>query len=327
MPANLPPQFIELRQQLGRAKTPVEKIAILEEMLAVIPKHKGTDKLQGEIKSRLAKLRVSAQQRAKFSSRGDSFYVEKEGAGQIVLIGPPNSGKSTLLANLTKAKPLIADYPYTTRHLLPGMMKFENIQIQLVDLPALGEFYLEPGFFQVIRLADGICLVLDLADDPLDQFNKVKLKLHQHRIGLAGERKKNEEIRVVKKSLVVLNKIDLPGAKEIEEIFKSLFEENLEVLTISAREKTGLAELSRKIYQLLEVIRVYPKVPGKEPDFDEPVVLPKESCVFDFAQQIHKEMAEKLSFARLYYPHQEKVMRVSGDFPLGEGDIVELHLK
>ncbi|MFH1613156.1 MAG: GTPase [bacterium] len=275
MPANLPPQFIETRNKLSQVKTPQEKIAIYEELLTIIPKHKGTDRLQGDIKSKIAKLKLSSQQKSNTSRQVDSFYVPKEGSGQIVLIGPPNSGKSSLLAKLTNAKPIIADYPYSTRSALSGMMKFENIQIQLVDTPALGDLPIEAGIFQVIRLADIICIVLSLTEDPLKQFESIKSKLQEHKIGIGAETEIETEKLVFQKTLILANKIDASGTSEILEIFCSLFEEKIKILPISAIFETGLNEVALDFYKLLNIIRVYPKTPGQKPDYHSPVVLKK----------------------------------------------------
>ena len=163
MPANLTPQYMSAEQRFKQASTHEEKITCLEEMLRVIPKHKGTDKLQADLKRRLSKLRQEAQ-KAAATHRGYTLSVEVEGAGQIVLVGPPNVGKSTLLGALTKATPEVADYPFTTRRPMPGMMPFENVQLQLVDMPPISHEYMEPWMSQITRNADAMLLVVDLGD-------------------------------------------------------------------------------------------------------------------------------------------------------------------
>ncbi|MGQ9660884.1 MAG: GTPase [Kiritimatiellia bacterium] len=121
MPANLTPEYLKAEQDYKRAETLEEKIACLQRMLAVIPKHKGTDKLQAELRRRLARLREEAE--SPKGRQGVSRRIKPEGAGQIVLVGPPNSGKSSLLRALTNAQPLVANYPCSTREPLPGMME------------------------------------------------------------------------------------------------------------------------------------------------------------------------------------------------------------
>ncbi|HXZ43850.1 MAG TPA: GTPase, partial [archaeon] len=153
MPANLTPQYLEADKRFKAAKTVEDKVAALEEMLALIPKHKGTEHLQGDLKRRLAKLRADAEQ-VRRRRGGFSITVEREGAGQVVLVGPPNAGKSALLKRLTNAQPEIGDYPFTTRRPIAGMMPFINIQIQLVDLPAISEEYMESWVPTLVRPAD-----------------------------------------------------------------------------------------------------------------------------------------------------------------------------
>ena len=166
MPANLTPQYLEAEKHVRAAKTPQDKIAALEEMLAVIPKHKGTEHLQGDLKRRLAKLRAEAEQ-ARRRRGGFSMAVDREGAGQVVLVGPPNAGKSALVASLTNAQTEVGDYPFTTRRPFAGMMPFVNIQVQLVDLPAVSDEYMEPWVVSLVRPADLVLLVADLASPSL----------------------------------------------------------------------------------------------------------------------------------------------------------------
>ena len=137
MPANLPPQYFAAEKRFRAAKTIPEKIEALEAMLAIMPKHKGTDKLRADLRGRMAKLSAEAERARATSRKGTSHYIRKEGAGQAVLVGLPNVGKSQLVAALTEATPEIGEYPFTTRSAIIGMMPFENVQIQLIDLPPL----------------------------------------------------------------------------------------------------------------------------------------------------------------------------------------------
>ncbi|HEY3230334.1 MAG TPA: GTPase, partial [Roseiflexaceae bacterium] len=164
MPANLTPEYLAADRKFKEATTPQHRLAALEEMLATIPKHKGTEKMQADLKRRIAKLRQETQRR-KSAARAKPFYhVEREGAGQITLVGAPNSGKSLLLAVLTNALPEVAAYPFTTRMPLAGMVAFEDVQIQLVDLPPISQESAEGWLYAIVRNADGALVVVDLAD-------------------------------------------------------------------------------------------------------------------------------------------------------------------
>src|SRR5919198_720553 len=211
MPANLTPQYLDAEKRFRQAKTAAEKISALEDMLALIPKHKGTEKMQADLKRRLSKAREEAQKKGKAAGRGTTYHVPREGAGQVALVGPPNSGKSTLLAMLTNAVPEMADYPFTTRKPLPGMMEFENIKIQLVDLPPIAPAWTEGWVFALIRNADLVLLLVDLSsDDVLAHVEQVKRQLAEHKLRLVGHATTAapQEGEAAKRALLVGNKAD-----------------------------------------------------------------------------------------------------------------------
>ena len=276
MPANLPPQYFETEKKLKTAKTPQEKIAILEELLAIVPKHKGTEKLQAQLKSKIAKLRSQAQKKPVVAKRGPIFLVDKAGAGQVVLVGGPNTGKSSLLAALTNAKPEIADYPFTTRLPQPGMMPYENIQIQLVDLPPVTEEYFEFWQAELIKNADGILLLLDpTGEDPVGDYLVILAKLEERKIELV-----NEEVAIPpdkflfqKKTLVVINKKDLTHEESKLRELQDALKPNFNPLLVSVVQKEGLERLKERIFNFLRILRVYSKIPGKKPDLDEPFIF------------------------------------------------------
>jgi ribosome-interacting GTPase 1 len=165
MPANLTPQYLAAEQRFQDAVTTQEKIEALEEMMAVIPKHKGTEKMRADLRRRLAKLRNEVDKKHGVSKASAMYSVQREGAGQVVLIGGANAGKSSLLARLTNATPEIGDYAYTTRLPQPGMMPYENVKIQLVDMPSFDPNFYEPWMSSIVRQADLAMLVADLGAD------------------------------------------------------------------------------------------------------------------------------------------------------------------
>lgn len=286
MPANLTPDYLAAEQEYKHAQTPQEKIAALERMMATIPKHKGTEKLQAEIKRRLSQARKDSQKKG--ATHATPFYlIKKEGAGQVVLVGPPNSGKSQLVCTLTHARPEVADYPFTTRLPTPGMMPFENVQIQLVDLPPLSPEFTEPWLPQVIRYATLGVLVVDLNDPGvLDDMEFIH--------GLLDER------RLPAPKLLAGNKIDLGGARDNFAALVDLYGDRYRCVATSALTGEGLDRFARAVYDALEIVRVYTKVPGKPPELTAPYILRRGSTVEDAARHVHKDFAEHLKYARLF---------------------------
>jgi small GTP-binding protein len=326
MPTNVPPQYIEAEKQFREAKTTPEKIAALEAMLAIMPHHKGTDKLRAGLRKRLSKLR-DEQERRKGGSRAALFSVKREGAGQVALVGCPNAGKSQLLAALTNAEPEVGDYPFTTQRPQAGMAPFENIQIQLVDLPPLAVEHTEHWAFNILRGADALLLVLDLSQDPVSELESIREILQGQRITLQGEETKDTEPgSFIKKWLLVGNKGDLPVSAEHAAIFKELYEERFPLTIISATEGAGVEGVCSQLFVLLDCLRVYSKRPGHEPDLSNPVILKQGSTVLDLAKEIHKDFAAKLHYARIWGQGKYDGQRVNRDYILQDGDIIELHM-
>jgi len=328
MPANLPPQYKEAEERYRQARTTPEKILALEEMLAIIPHHKGTDKLIAQLRKRLSQHKEESQRRPSTSRQIDPFVIKKEGASQVVLVGLPNCGKSQILASLTNALPLIADYPFTTRVPLPGMMKFENIQIQLLDAPPLMDEYAESGLFNLIRNADALAVVLDLTEDCGTQIDLILEELARCRTKVLkkGEEKKFEIGLFYKRAVFIGNKADLKEAQENCRDFLNKFSKIYPILCTSAKENLNLDSLKREIFTILDTVRAYTKAPGKTADLDDPVILPKGSTVLDFASQIHKDFVQKLKFARIWGSEKYDGQMVQRDYVLRDGDIIELHV-
>lgn len=322
MPANLTPDYLAADKKFKAATTPHDRLAALEEMLATIPKHKGTEKMQADLKRRIAKLRTETQRR-KGAARGKPFYlVDKEGAGQVVLLGAPNAGKSMLLSALSNATPEVADYPFTTRVPLPGMVEFENVQVQLVDLPPITLEFQEGWLYGIIRTADAAALVVDLASEDLRSETETVLRLLAGAgIRLAGSPNGPGE----KRAIVVANKLDVHGAGGRLELVRELIGTALPVIPVSAATGTGLDGLRQAMFDLLRVIRVYSKPPGKKADLGTPFILKRGATVLDAAEAIHKDFVEKLKFARLWGREHYQGQMVGREHVLEDGDIIEIH--
>jgi ribosome-interacting GTPase 1 len=324
MPANLPPQYYEAEKGLRSAKTAEEKIMALEEMLAIMPKHKGTDHLRAELRAKIAKL--SDQSSKKSSVHKTSLVIHKEGAGQVVVVGLPNAGKSQLVGSVTNASLEVADYPFTTHTATPGMMEFENIKIQLIDTPALAPQTIEFWLRHLIIRADALLVLVDLGNDPLAQMDAIIAELANMRIGLGAP--KAEEVAILnwKKALIVGNKLDLPNAPQAYATLETAYKNRLPVTAISAEEKLGLEELKLSVYKLLNIIRVYTKMPGQKPDLHEPIVLDSGSKVEDAVVGVHKDFLAKLKYARVWGSGKHDGIMVKRDHVLQDGDIIELHV-
>jgi ribosome-interacting GTPase 1 len=330
MPANLTPEYLEAEKRFKQASTTAEKIEALEEMLAVIPKHKGTEKLQADLKTRLSKLRGELERQRKSGGRHDPFsVVEREGAGQVVLLGAPNTGKSSLLAALTNAIPEIAEYPYTTRVPQPGMMPYENIKIQLVDMPAMSEEFWEPRYSGIIRNGDAVLLLADLSSpDMLDEVEIVLSLLEKSKIKLSAN---DTEGRIpgqiaVKRNLLLGTKADRDEGLESFKILQELYGSQYSVLSISTKTGENLPELKTRLYRLLGILRIYSKPPSKKADLNDPFILKTGSTVLDAARHIHKDFAERLKFARIWGSERFEGQMVHRDHVLQDGDIVEFHV-
>ncbi len=328
MPANLPPQYHEAEESFRLAKTIPEKVAALEEMLAIMPKHKGTDHLRAKLRTRIAKLTEASERR--LATKRTSTVIPREGAAQVAVIGLPNSGKSQLVATITNASPPVADYPFTTRSATPGMMEFENIKIQLIDTPPLAPQSVNFWMPTLLRRADALLIMVDLADAPEAQMEAIIKQLEKMRIMLGGEAKEDSEsITWHKKALIIGNKLDLDNVQAGYTALnnkKNRYGKQLPLIAVSAKQGMGLEELKLRLYQILDVIRVYTKAPGKKAVFTDPVVLPRGSTLEDAAAGVHKDFRDRLKYARLWGSGKHDGIMVKRDHIMQDGDIIELHL-
>lgn len=329
MPANLTPQYISAEERYKQAKDDRERLKALKEMLAVIPKHKGTEKLQGEIKRKIARLKDEIEgQRSKKGTRKFSFHVEKEGAGQLALVGTPSSGKSQLVNSLTNATFEVADYPYTTRIFQPAMMLYEDIQVQLVDLPPISAEYMENWVPAIIKNGDGILLTIDLSrEDAIDQLDGITDVLRHHKIELIDKQLAEDDLRwTYLKSLFIGTKLDLPQSVENLAILTELYETQFSIISCSMYDQQRLEKVKQEIVALLDIVRIYSKRPGYEPEYNRPFVFARGSTLLDFASAVHKDFADKLKFARVWGANKFDGQRVTREYILQEKDVIELHL-
>jgi len=330
MPANLTAQYLKAEEAYRRATTLEEELKCLQVMLQEIPKHKGTDHLQASLKAKISKAKkeLQAEKRAGRKSRG--IRIPRQGAGTAVLLGGPNAGKSQLLASLTRATPEVAPYPFTTHAPIPGMMPWEDVTVQLIDTPPITTDYLESYLYGLIRPADLALLVVDLgSDDGIEQCQEVIDRLGSTKTRLGRESCLSEEDVGLSytKTFLVPNKIDLPEARQRLDLLHELCPLDFTEYVISAQEGTGLEELRNAIYQAMDVIRVYTKLPtAKQPDMDRPFTVRRGHTLLELAGQVHKDYAEGLKFARVWGTAVHDGTVVKGDYVLHDKDIVELHM-
>ena len=330
VPANLTPQYRKAEQAYREATSDAERLACLEDMLACMPKHKGTEKLQADIKRRIAKLREKPATRAGARQR-DPFHVEPGGSGQAALIGAPNCGKSALVGALTKARVQVTDYPFATHGPVPGMAHHEDVPIQLVDMPPVAPDALPPGIIGAYRNADVILVVVDLAaPDALEQLDaglQILADKNIHPVDRHTERLEHDDQgRHVKATLIVGTKHDVEGADETFQTLRELVDTQVPMLAVSATTGENLDKLLAHLFRTLEVIRVYCKVPGKPPDMEAPFILPRGSTVLDMARAVHREFPDRLKFACVWGSAKFDGQQVHRDHVLVDRDIVELHV-
>ncbi|MFP4457216.1 MAG: GTPase [Clostridia bacterium] len=345
MPANLTPEFYQSREKFHRASTPEEKISALQQMLRTIPKHKGTDKMQANIKKQLSKLKIESQKQKSQGKQKPFWIIEKQGAARIVLVGPPNSGKSQFLKMISNANTEVANYPYTTQKPIPGMAIHKHIQFQVIDLPPYT--LSSPGWInEVIRTSDLILLFLDISNDNiLIQIEELNETLSSNNLTLTPPLRRtnddysnqdfidDEDIFMdanSREAIIVANKCDRASFDEIYELFTefvSMFDiNNLPIVKISSTESINIKKLFDKIFEDLQIIRAYTKAPGQEPNYTEPVALRKGDTLLDLAMVIHKDFANNLKYARVWGVKTYDGQKVSKDYVLCDKDIVEFHI-
>jgi len=331
MATNLPPQYFEVEKKLKTAKSNQERIEIYEELLAIIPKHKASEKLQAQLKTKLSQLKSAGDKKSAVARHSSTYLVERSGAGQVVVLGPPNSGKSLFIKALTGANPEVGDYPFTTKNPAPYMMKFDNIRVQLIDTPPVAMDFMETGLAEAVKIADAVILVVDVASpEAASDLENVLLKLRDKKVELdPHDREIPEAVPPYhKRALVVANKSDLDAGGKNQAELRELFKGQFDLEVFSSREGTQVEPLKKKIFGLLKVIRVYSKAPGKKPDKEEPFTLKVGSTVQDMARAVHKDFHQNLKYARLWRASNSAYQgsMVNRDQVLEDEDTVELHL-
>jgi ribosome-interacting GTPase 1 len=340
MPANLSPEYKTAEAAFKRASEPKERLELLRTMLRALPKHKGTDHLQADIKTRIKELTDElAGPKKGGARRGPPTSFRAEGAAQLALVGPPNSGKSTLHARLTGSHAPTGPYPFTTQFPQPGMMSFEDITYQLIDLPPISVEHPIPWIANALQPADACLLVVDLCEAGcMERAVAVRDILAERKVilsaGWPGDTstprlpvdREGDPFTIYLPTLLLVNKVDQIEDPQTEiDIFEDLTGLHYPTLAISATAGVGLERIGPWVFDRLGVVRVYTKVPGKPPDMDRPYTIRRGGAVREVAELVHRELAQSLKFARLWREGTFDGQHVGGEHDLHDGDIVELH--
>jgi ribosome-interacting GTPase 1 len=330
MAVNLPPQYHDAEAEYKKARTPDEKLAALKKMWVILPKHKASEKVQAILKTKISEVTDEVEAARSGPKKATASYkIPRQGAGTIVFLGGPNGGKSSLLRKLTKATPEVAPYPFTTREPVPGMMDYEDIRVQLIDLPPITADFYEPHVTDFVRTADAAVLVVDLGDDDGPFAAETVLeRLAGRKIHLVGSPTAGEDDPTVfhVRTLLVANKVDADGAADRLDILKEMIGDRMPVLPVSADRGDGMDELRTRLFRLLNVIRVYAKPPGKPADMTAPFTIPEGGTVLDFAEKVHSDLAETLKAAKVWGSAQFDGQTVKRDHVLKDRDVVELSM-
>jgi ribosome-interacting GTPase 1 len=329
MPANLPPDYYSAERRFRSTSDVSEKIQILREMMAIMPKHKGTEHLQGDLKRKIAKLQAQADKKHVQGRSSGLDHIPHEGAGQAVLVGSPNSGKSSLLNQLTHAHSPVAEYPFSTFKPVQGMMDFEDVQIQLIDMPPMSPNYTEYWMFNIIRLADLVLLLVDLSViNPQNQVSDVCTLLEEHKIELRKEGENRPQgALAVKSTMLVGMKKDVGNQEDKIETVRKTISYDLPYFTGSTRDLTDMHRIRKSIYDAMCIIRIYTKTPGKKTDYEKPYILPAGATVVEAAGMIHKDLSETMKFARIWGSEKYDGQRVDRLHVLEDKDVLEIHTR
>jgi hypothetical protein len=344
MPANLSPEYKKAEQAFRAARDERDRLACLKEMLRTIPKHKGTEHLQADIKSRIKQLTDELAGPRKGASRsGPVHSVRPEGAAQVALIGPPNAGKSSLHAALTGSRADIGPYPHTTHEPLPGMLPYEDILFQLVDLPPISHDYMESWYVTALQRADAALVVVDLAEPACtEQLATILTRLDEKRVTLtsrwpgltdtqdepaADDNEEPDPFRIYLPTLLVANKADLEPDPEALAALKELARVSFPAVAVSVSTGGGLGAIGPLLFEGLDLVRVYTKAPGKAPEMNRPFTVRNGATVLDVARLVHKDIAGSLRYARAWGSGVFDGQQVGPEHLLKDRDVIELHMR
>ncbi len=340
MPANLSPEYKAAEAAFRKSRDPRERLDGLREMLRTIPKHKGTEHLQADIKARIKDLSGELENARRGGGHGGpALVIRPEGAAQVALIGPPNAGKSALHARLTGSGAHVAPYPFTTQFPEPGMMPFEDIHFQLIDLPAVSAAHPVPWLAGTLQTADAALFVVDLTDpSDVEQLQAVRALLAQRRVDLVGgagadagtppadDEAGSDPFAVRLPTLLVANKAEAvaDAAAELQTL-EELAGADYPVLAVSADTGLGLAAIAPWLFERLSIVRVYTKVPGHPADRQRPFTLRRGQTVGDVANLVHRDLVRSLRYARVWGASGFEGQHVGPEHVVADRDVVELH--